>query len=413
MKMKRGIAALLAFSLAAGCALAEEPVNAPVPSTEITLQQRLSGDDIRMFVELLFAAATGTTAEQETALRAEMTDEEKEARNAENAEYRAKTLPWLIAAFQPEAREDDAAAQSDGIEIQADETGAEGNAPAENADNSDDTLNDADVQPVYTTVDSYEAFREREQGQAFLVYVEQLGGADAETAIQLTREICALWMEQIDHEELRGMNEDYSCWIYAPDTQIDYPIVHGADNSYYLKHLFNGAYNASGTLFVDYRNLSDFQDPNTLIYGHHMRNDSMFGTLTDYAEQAYFESHPFALIMSEEEIFLLEFFAGYTTRHDDHCYDIAISDEEDMAAFVEEALRKSDFASDVRIWPTDRLVTLSTCAYAFENARYILIGKIVPVWEAPAEGGESTETGIECTATFSEAGANESDGAGE
>jgi len=215
-----------------------------------------------------------------------------------------------------------------------------------------------------------------------------MGAEDMDACLALTKEICAQWMTEIDHEMLAEMNGDYRCWIYAPGTQIDYPVVQGEDNSRYLKRLFNGERNSAGTLFVDYRNLPDFQDPNTLIYGHHMRNDSMFGTLTDYAEQTYYEGHPIMLVMTPDEIFLLEIFAGYTTSDKDHCYDIAISDEEDMAAFIEEAVRKSDFVSGVQVQTTDRLVTLSTCAYAFEDARYILIGRIVPVWDAGMEEAE-------------------------
>ena len=153
-------------------------------------------------------------------------------------------------------------------------------------------------------------------------------------------------------------------------------MVQGADNSRYLHRLFNGEHNACGTLFIDYRNLGDFQDPNTLLYGHHMRNGSMFKAITYYADQAYFDSHPFMLIVTPERRYLLELFAGYTTSKSDHCYDIAISDESDMAAFVEEALGKSNFTADVEIKGGDRLVTLSTCAYAFENARYIAIGRL-------------------------------------
>ena len=364
MSMKRILAALLAMTFMLSYAAAEE--NAEV--SETLLQQELSKEEVQSFVELLFSAAIGTANDEETSLRKDMTAAEKEARNAENATYRAKTQPWLIAAFQPKGY-------------------AEEQETLMQAETEVGTETDVDT-PVYTTEDSYGAFAERTQGTAYLEQVTQLGGTDRASALQITREICALWMAQIDAESLKEMNNDYACWIYAPDSQIDYPVVHGTDNKYYLSHLFNGTDNSSGTLFMDYRNLADFQDPNTLIYGHHMRNGSMFGMLTHYVKQAYFESHPLALVMTEKEIFLLEFFAGYTTTPDDSCYDIAISDEEDMAAFVKTARRKSDFNSATQVLNTDRLVTLSTCAYVFENARYILIGKVVEVWHAEEEAAQ-------------------------
>ena len=171
-------------------------------------------------------------------------------------------------------------------------------------------------------------------------------------------------------------------WLYAPDTPIDYPVVKCRSNSYYLDRMFNRKQNPAGTLFIDMRNLPDFDDPNTLIYGHHMRDGSMFHSLTDYDAPGFYDAHPFMLAVSETEIYLIEVFAGYVTTSKDHCYDIAISDEQDMRAFVEEAQRKSDFASHVEIdCGADRLVTLSTCAYNFENARYVVIGRLATMWE--------------------------------
>jgi len=325
----------------------------------------MSPEDVQAFVEAMFAAATGTDAAHEDELRMDMTDEEIQARNAANADYRARTMPWLIAAFRPATDVEPAETRS-----------------------PEPTVNptpEPDAPPIYTVEDSYAAFAETESGAAYLALLETMGGADMEAQLLIAREICKIWMAQVDHEKLAGMNGDYRAWIYAPGTQIDYPIVQCGDNNHYLKRMFNGEYNSAGTLFIDYRNLPDFHDPNTLVYGHHMRNDSMFGTLTDYVRQTYYEEHPFMLMMSPNEIFLLEIFAGYTTSDRDHCYDIAISDEEDMAAFVGEAVRKSDFVSGVPVGTTERLVTLSTCAYAFEDARYILIGKIIPVWDAQTE----------------------------
>ena len=113
-----------------------------------------------------------------------------------------------------------------------------------------------------------------------------------------------------------------------------------------------------------------------------MRNGSMFKGITYYAEQVYYDAHPWILISSGREVALLELFAGYLTDKRDHCYDIAISDEADLSAFAQTALEKSDFRAEIEILPGDRLVTLSTCAYAFENARYILIGRMDSLWQA-------------------------------
>ena len=379
MTIIRWIAALLAIVILTGSAIAEEaapeetmlPAYAPMDMTP---------EEIGAFIEVMFAAVTGTTTEQEKALRKEMAEEEWPVRSAVLAEYRAKTLPWLKAVFRPEIPMVELLPPSEAVST-----------PEPTPEPTQAPESEEAETPVYTTCDSYTAFEETEVGLEYLTLLESMGGNNREMCLLITQEICQMWMAQVNHEELADMNGDYRCWIYAPGTQIDYPVVQSEDNSYYLKRLFNGARNSAGTLFIDYRNLPDFQDPNTLIYGHHMRNDSMFGTLTDYADQAYYEGRPILLVMTADEVFLLEIFAGYTTSDKDHCYDIAISDEEDMAAFIDEAVRKSDFASGVQVQTTDRLVTLSTCAYAFEDARYILIGRIVPVWNTEMEITENAE----------------------
>ena len=184
-------------------------------------------------------------------------------------------------------------------------------------------------------------------------------------------------------DSLRGGQQPFSWFISSACAEGT--IVQCSDNERYLNKLFDGRRNASGTLFIDYRNLTNLRDPNTLIYGHHMRNESMFGTLVFYKEQAYFESHPCMLLIDNDQIWLLELFAGYTTTSEDHCYDIAISGGKEQKRFVDAAVHKRNFASSVQVFPADHLVTLSTCAYSFENARYITICRFLPWWIKPEE----------------------------
>ncbi len=96
----------------------------------------------------------------------------------------------------------------------------------------------------------------------------------------------------VDFEALRKENGDVVGWLYCEDTPINYPIVQSEDNDYYLRRLLDSTWNIAGTIFMDYRNAPDFSDWNTIIYGHNMNNDSMFGTLQDYKKQAYYEEHP-------------------------------------------------------------------------------------------------------------------------
>ena len=91
---------------------------------------------------------------------------------------------------------------------------------------------------------------------------------------------------QVDFEALRQQNPDIIAWIYSTDTPINYPVVQSEDNSYYLRRLIDGTRNTAGTIFADFRNAPDFSDRNTLVYGHNMKNNPMFGTLSEYRKQA-------------------------------------------------------------------------------------------------------------------------------
>ena len=125
---------------------------------------------------------------------------------------------------------------------------------------------------------------------------------------------------EIDFVSLKEINEDVVGWLYLPDTVINYPVVQGEDNSYYLKHLVDGSYNANGSLFVDYHNKMDFSDDNTLIYGHHMDSGKMFATLVKYKNQEFYDAHPVAYFLTEEKDYKIEIFSGYVTTHDSDSY---------------------------------------------------------------------------------------------
>lgn len=350
--MKKLLSMLLILLMLTGCALAEE-------------EQLLPREELHAAVEQLFAAAAGTTEAEEKAARKGLDKEKLQQRNDEQAAYRAETLPWLMEAFVPaEGAAGDPALLPEPTAV-----------PEE--------WEQAQEEKRIALMAAYEAMLENPQGTAYLALLAPLGGTDMDSCLAVTQALCRAWMAEIDHVALLAMNGDYACWLYCAGMNIDYPVVHGADNDRYLSYMFNGEKNASGTLFIDYRNLPDFQDPNTLIYGHHMRNEGMFGQLDEYAAQAFYAAHPYMLVMSGKEISILELFAGYTTSSTDHCYDIAISDAEDMERFVSEAKRKSNFATGVEVLPTDRLITMSTCAYSFENARFIVIGRLLLVWKLP------------------------------
>lgn len=178
---------------------------------------------------------------------------------------------------------------------------------------------------------------------------------------------------EVDFDALLEENPDVVGWLYCEDTVINYPIVQGPDNNYYLDKLLNKSYNICGTLFIDYRNAPDFSHYNTIIYGHKMKNGSMFGSIPKYKSQAYYEAHPELYLLTPAMDYKIVLVAGYVTPSSSEAYMIAESPEE-RDALIEKARAGSTFQADVEILETDRLVSLSTCVYDFANARYVLVG---------------------------------------
>lgn len=178
----------------------------------------------------------------------------------------------------------------------------------------------------------------------------------------------------IDFDALLSINPDCVGWIHIPDTGISYPVVQGSDNSHYLKHLFNGEWNISGSIFLDCRVDASLSDRHSIIYGHHMKNGTMFSGLTKYKKQQYYEEHPIGLFITPECTYKIEFFAGYVAGVDEDAWKVGFQSDEDFEAWIEETKRKSWIESPLSPAVTDRVLTLSTCSYEFDNARFVLLG---------------------------------------
>lgn len=167
-------------------------------------------------------------------------------------------------------------------------------------------------------------------------------------------------------------------WLMIPNTRIDYPFVQGPDNDYYLNLDLNKERSPAGTIFMDYRNNSDFSDFNTIIYGHHMRNGSMFGTMQQFNNADFFEANQTGTIFLSDATYEIEFIAFAVIKPTDAViYNPEIASSAERAAFLEHVMDVARYTREVDITENDRLVTLSTCNYEFNNARMVLIGRIV------------------------------------
>lgn len=188
---------------------------------------------------------------------------------------------------------------------------------------------------------------------------------------------------RVDFDALQAENPDIIAWIYCADTPINYPVAQSEDNQYYLRRLTDGSYNSSGTIFLDFRNSPDLHDVNSLIYGHNMTNGTMFGTLVEYKDQAYYDEHPELWILTRECAYRIDLIAGLVTASDSDDYTI-FETREELDAHLQDCVERSTFVSDFDLDTVERIVTLSTCSYEYNTARYVVIGNMLPI-AYPAE----------------------------
>ncbi len=185
--------------------------------------------------------------------------------------------------------------------------------------------------------------------------------------------------DNIDWSALQAMNSDVAGWIRQPDTPIDYPVVYGSDNSYYLRHTLDGEYSIFGTIFVDYQNNRGFVDKNTVIYGHHFSHydDTMLTTLDYYNDQSYYDAHPYLEFLTPETDYLLYPIAGVVKQGTDAYIRTSFADDDDYAAYVQNFLDNSTFKSNETFSPSDQTVLISSCSDLVQDGRYALLCKLV------------------------------------
>jgi sortase B len=179
----------------------------------------------------------------------------------------------------------------------------------------------------------------------------------------------------VDFEALGQINEAATAWLYCPDTVIDYPVMAAEDYTYYLHHLPDGTENKNGSLFLDYNCEPDYSGDLSVIYGHCMKTGSMFGTLSRYKKQSYFDEHPYLYLYTKEQNYRIALIYGAvvpakTWIENDYIFD--------RDALLEYAKENTTFTSPVKYSEEDRLIVLSTCSYEYTDARYFVLGVLQP-----------------------------------
>lgn len=178
----------------------------------------------------------------------------------------------------------------------------------------------------------------------------------------------------VDFDALEAINEDVVAWVYVEGTNINYPVVQGDDNQHYVSYMIDGSYNGAGSIFMDYRNEADLTDRHTILYGHNMKNGSMFADISNYRDQEYYGEHPTGMVMTPGGNYQFEIVAGYVASLADAAWQLDFYDDEDALDWVQDAVGRSGFVSSYTPQPGDKFITLSTCSYEFNDARFVLVG---------------------------------------
>lgn len=178
-------------------------------------------------------------------------------------------------------------------------------------------------------------------------------------------------LKTIDLTALREMNDDVIGWIHIPDTVIDYPLLQGEDNQYYLNHTWDNKENAVGAIFMESTNTSDFSDFHTIVYGHNMKSKTMFSAIKNYWDESYWREHPYIYIVSEDGVYRYEVYASYEASVTSDTYRLGFK-EEGKKVFLEMGIDNSVIDTGNKPAITDRILTLSTCTGNGHDTRWVV-----------------------------------------
>lgn len=182
----------------------------------------------------------------------------------------------------------------------------------------------------------------------------------------------------VDFETLKGINSDTVAYVKVNNTNIDHVVVKGPDNSYYLNHNFKKEWNYGGWIFADYRNKFDGTDKNIVIYGHNIKNGSMFETLKYTITEEWYknEENQRVVLVTESGTHLYKVFSTYSTVSEDYYISTSFNDDASFDDFVKTLKKRSVYDYGVEVSGQDQILTLSSCLDGREN-RIVLHAKLI------------------------------------
>ena len=176
---------------------------------------------------------------------------------------------------------------------------------------------------------------------------------------------------KINFEELKQKNSDTVAWLKVENTNIEFPIVQANNNSYYLTHNFDKKYNVAGWIFADYKNKLDGTDRNIVVYGHNMRNNSMFGSLKDVITEEWYnnEENKYITFVTENDNQTYQVFSVYQIKTEDYYIQTEFKSNE-FTEFIDTITKRSKKDFGINVSKEDTILTLSTCA---NNNKYRVV----------------------------------------
>lgn len=189
--------------------------------------------------------------------------------------------------------------------------------------------------------------------------------------------------KHIDWESLYQENEDIYAWIYIPGTNIDYPVVqHPTDNEYYVNHNLDGTEGLPATIMTQNYNTKTFLDANTLVYGHNMKNGTMFRNLHEFEDKEFFKENLYVYIYLPETVYVYEIFAEYTWGNELITVSYDFSTEEGISAYLDKIMtymkKDGQYREGISLSAKNHLLTMSTCTSpSNDDYRYLVQGVLI------------------------------------
>ena len=183
----------------------------------------------------------------------------------------------------------------------------------------------------------------------------------------------------VDFEKLLEMNSDVVGWIrFDEPSEINYPVVQGRDNEEYLKRTFEANTNKLGTLFVDVNNPGDFSGRNTFIYGHNMKNGSMFAQLLKYKDDSFYKEHPYFHIYTPDgKVRTYEIFSAGVVKDTSDSYIMDYADDAAFQTYIDYIKQQSAYPTSAEVTTASKIVSLSTCTNVRDDERFLVHGVMI------------------------------------